>query len=147
MSKEFYADTMIKLSPRHTQEVTITMIPATDAEENTTVTPLDYLIPDSLQATKIIPTDSLSYADLGKVERTGMGKFLLSSGQKIQSLNLKKFFTERPFQVSLIPGLSSHGKLSSQVINKFSLNVLGGYTAGTQGIEIGGIFNIDKKDV
>lgn len=147
VSKEFYADTMIKLSPRHTQEVTITMIPSTDAEENTTVTPLDYLIPDSLQATKIIPTDSLSYADLGKVERTGMGKFLLTSGQKIQSLNLKKFFTERPFQVSLIPGLSSHGKLSSQVINKFSLNVLGGYTAGTQGIELGGIFNIDKKDV
>ena len=37
--------------------------------------------------------------------------------------------------------------MSGQVVNNFSLNVLGGYTAGTNGIEIGGWFNIDKKDV
>ena len=76
-----------------------------------------------------------------------MGRFLLSSKQKVQSLNLKNFFTSRPFQVSFTPGLSTHGKLSSQVVNNFSLNVIGGYTAGTNGVEIGGIFNIDKKEV
>lgn len=147
VSKEFYADTLIKLSPRHTQEVTITMVPLADLIENVTISPGDYLVPDSLQVIRIVPTDTISYADWGKVEKTGMGKFLISSGQKIQSLNLRKFITERPFQISLTPGLSSHGKLSTQVINKFSLNVLGGYTAGTKGIEIGGLFNIDKNDV
>lgn len=147
VSKEFYADTLIKLSPRHTQEVTITMMPLSDLVENVTISPTDYLVPDSLQHDRIVPTDTLSYADISNVERTRMGKFLLSSGQKMQSLNLRKFFTERPFQVSLTPGLSSHGKLSTQVINKFSFNVFGGYTAGTRGIEIGGLFNIDKKDV
>jgi hypothetical protein len=85
--------------------------------------------------------------DSAKVERTGMGSFLLSTKQKVQSLNLNDFFTTRPFQVSLTPGLGSHGKMSGQVVNNFSLNVVGGYTAGTNGIEIGGVFNIDKKEV
>ena len=37
--------------------------------------------------------------------------------------------------------------LSSQIVNKGSLNVWGGYTAGVDGVEIGGIFNVNKKDV
>jgi hypothetical protein len=37
--------------------------------------------------------------------------------------------------------------MSSQVVNNFSLNVIGGYTAGTNGVELGGVFNIDKKSV
>jgi hypothetical protein len=82
-----------------------------------------------------------------QVESTSMGKFLLSAQQKIQSLNLKRFFTTRPFQLSLTPGLGTHGSLSPQVINHFSLNVLGGYNGGVNGLEIGGIFNIDKKEV
>jgi hypothetical protein len=35
---------------------------------------------------------------------------------------------------------------SPQVVNKFSLNLAGGYTAGTNGFEIGGLFNINKGD-
>ena len=58
---------------------------------------------------------------------------------------MKNFFETRPFQVSLVPGLGSHGKMSGQVVNNFSLNVFGGYTAGTNGSELGGLFNIDKK--
>jgi hypothetical protein len=37
--------------------------------------------------------------------------------------------------------------MGAQVVNKFSLNVLGGYTAGAEGAEIGGLFNIDKGQV
>jgi hypothetical protein len=33
------------------------------------------------------------------------------------------------------------------VVNNFSLNIFGGYTAGTNGLELGGLFNIDKKEV
>lgn len=36
---------------------------------------------------------------------------------------------------------------NSQVINHFSFNMLGGYTAGIDGIEMAGFFNIDRKDV
>lgn len=148
VSKEFYEDTTIKIQPRFDQQLTITMIPVELQEDNVIIKPEDYLTPDSskentdtVAAQRIITNDSI------KVERTGLGKFLLSGKQKVQSLNLKKFFTTRPFQVSVIPGVGSHGKLSSQVVNNFSLNLFGGYTAGTNGLEIGGLFNIDKKEV
>jgi hypothetical protein len=81
------------------------------------------------------------------IENSGFGRFFISSKQRIQSLNIPDFFANSPFQASLTPGLSSHGIMSSQVINQFSLNVLGGYTAGTDGFEIAGLFNITKGDV
>jgi hypothetical protein len=80
------------------------------------------------------------------VEKTGMGRFLISAKQRIQSLNIPDFFAKRPFQVSLTPGLSSHGTFSPQVVNKFSLNLVGGYTAGVNGIEFGGLFNINRMN-
>jgi len=148
ISKEFYEDTSIVIEPRHNQEITITMVPVEKEEDKVTIAPEDYLVPDSLKLT----TDTVSRIssvplDSAKVERTGMGKFLLSTKQRVQTLNLNHFFTTRPVQVSLTPGLGSHGKMSGQVVNNFSLNVIGGYTAGTNGVEIGGVFNIDKKEV
>lgn len=151
ISKEFYEDTSIVIQPRHNQEVTITMMPIEKEEDKVTVAPEDYLIPDTIQQEiNIVDTTAPAIAlpaDSASVEKTGMGRFLLSTKQRVQSLNMKNFFAARPFQVSLTPGLSSHGKMSGQVINNFSLNVLGGYTAGTNGVEIGGLFNIDKKEV
>ncbi len=85
--------------------------------------------------------------DSEMVERTTIGKWFVSSKQKIQSINLRKFFVVRPYQVSVIPGVSTNGALNSQVINNFSFNILGGYSGGTNGFELGGLFNIDKKDV
>lgn len=81
------------------------------------------------------------------IENSGLGRFFISSKQRIQSLNIPDFFANTPFQASLTPGLSSHGNMSSQVINRVSLNVLGGYTAGTDGFEMAGLFNITKGDV
>ncbi len=149
LSKEFYEDTSIVIEPRHNQEVTVTMMPMEREEDKVTIAPEDYLTPDTLQQAVADTTspNKLPPADSSSVERTGMGKFLLSTKQRIQTLNLSDFFATRPFQVSVVPGLGSHGKMSGQVVNNFSLNVFGGYTAGTNGVEIGGIFNINKKEV
>ncbi len=65
----------------------------------------------------------------------------------MNSLNLDGFFSKQPFQFSLTPGLGSHGRMGAQVINKFSLNILGGYTAGVNGFELGTLFNIVKQDM
>jgi hypothetical protein len=81
-----------------------------------------------------------------RVERIGLGAAFISSRQMIQSLNIPNFFASRPFQVSITPGLSTHGMFSPQVVNKVSLNLIGGYTAGVDGIEAGGLFNINKRD-
>ena len=149
LSKEFYEDTSIVIEPRHNQEVTVTMMPMEREEGKVIIAPEDYLTPDTLQQAVADTTspNKLPPADSSSVERTGMGKFLLSTKQRIQTLNLSDFFATRPFQVSVVPGLGSHGKMSGQVVNNFSLNVFGGYTAGTNGVEIGGIFNINKKEV
>jgi len=116
-----------------------------------TVSPGDYFSRDSIvidvQVDSVITTYHYLKNDSVKVERTVIARMLLSSKQKIQSLNLKKFFTERPFQLSLFPGVSTHGWLNAQVVNKISLNIIGGYSAGVNGVEAAGWFNIDKKDV
>ena len=149
VSKEFYEDTTVKIQPRFNQQVSITMMPIELPGSTEVITPEDYLAPDSLKVhtdTTQIASSSI-IADSIKVQQTGVGRFLISGKQKIQSLNLKNFFATRPFQFSVVPGLSTHGQLSSQVVNNFSLNIFGGYTAGTNGLEIGGLFNIDKKEV
>ena len=150
VSKEFYEDTTVNIQPRYNQQLTITMMPFELPGETVVIKPEDYLVSDSVKAITVSPVPAavvLVTKDTGKVERTGVGKFLLSGKQKVQTLNLKRFFTTRPFQVSFTPWFGTHGKLSSQVVNNFSLNILGGYTAGTNGLEIGGLFNIDKKEV
>jgi hypothetical protein len=150
VSKEFYEDTTVIIDPGFNQQVTITLLPEED-NKTITIRPEDYFVPDSLRVRMETRDGMVEYtyvrADSSKVEFTRMARFLLSSRQKMQTLNLKKFFTSRPYQVSLIPGVSTNGKMSGQVITNFSLNILGGYTGGTNGIEIGGLFNIDKKNV
>ncbi|RFM28440.1 LA_2272 family surface repeat-containing protein [Deminuibacter soli] len=80
-------------------------------------------------------------------DKSWLGRLFLSRKQKNLSRNIRNFFAYKPFQVSLTPGLSTHGNMSTQVVNKFSLNLLGGYTAGVNGFEAGGLFNISKKNV
>lgn len=151
VSKEFYEDTTVTIEPKYDQQISITIVPISSEDRITIVRPEDYFLPDSLKIAveKENTTTTYTYVkvDSTTVERTGMGRFLLSSKQRIQTINLKKFFTERPFQISFVPGLSTHGSMSSQVINNFSLNVLGGYSGGVNGVELGGVFNIDKKNV
>jgi len=77
----------------------------------------------------------------------GFARLFVSSKQMIQGLNLGSFFALSPYQISLMPGLSSHGMYSSQVIDRVSLNLWGGYTAGVKGVELAGLFNINRTNV
>lgn len=150
VSKEFYQDTTLSIDPGFNQQLTITILPVTSGAISI-IGPDDYFAPEQLklrvQKDSSITEYTYIRTDSVKVEKTAMGNFLITSAQKIQSLNLRKFFTSRPFQFSLTPGLGTHGKLSGQVVNNFSLNVFGGYNGGVNGLEAGGLFNIDKKNV
>ena len=53
----------------------------------------------------------------------------------------------RPFQLTLITPLSTNGFDSKDCVNKISLNLLWGVNAGLQGIEYGGIANIETDFV
>jgi hypothetical protein len=124
VSKDLYRDTVMLVPAGHDQELTASIKPAA---------PIQLAVVDVNQ--------------YNHVEQTFFGRFFLSSRQRMQSLNLSDFFTKQPYQYSIIPAVGTHGKLGSQVVNKFSLNMIGGYTAGLNGVEMAGIFNIDQKDV
>ncbi len=53
----------------------------------------------------------------------------------------------RDIQISFLPFLGSNGRLSGNVINNYSINMLGGYSLGTRQIELGFIVNMDRGDV
>ena len=150
ISRELYEDTTVIIKPKFDQQVTIVMTPLETSAPVVTISPVENELPDTIVVKP--PTDTLtaqfiSKEEINRVEKSRWGQFLLSAKQNIQSINLKKFMADRTFQVSLTPGLSTHGKLSAQVVNTVSVNVIGGYTAGVNGVEIGGAFNINKTDV
>lgn len=53
----------------------------------------------------------------------------------------------RDIQISFLPFLGSNGPLSGNVINNYSINMIGGYSMGTKQIELGFIVNMDRGDV
>ncbi len=151
ISKENYYDTSIVVALPVKQNILVSIqnIQTTLEDTNTItiISPTDsvpIIIPDSTIA--FVKTSAPPLDTTRMVERSGFSKFILSTKQKLQSINLSRFYTTRVYQVSLTPGLSTHGKLSPQVENYFSLNLLGGYTGGTKAIEAGGLFNINRRD-
>ena len=58
-----------------------------------------------------------------------------------------KEFIRRPFQLSFIHPLGTNGLDGSRAINSFSLNLLLGYAAGLDGIELAGFANLEKYHV
>jgi uncharacterized membrane protein len=145
VSKDSYEDTTVTIPQKFDLQLVIAIVPVVD--EVIVSGPNTFEVADSNTGVLAADTNRAAPGNDAAVETTQVAKFLLSAKQKIQSLNMKKFFTEKPFQFSVIPGLSSQGKLSGQVVNNFSFNLFGGYTAGVNGMELGGLFNLNKKDV
>lgn len=50
-------------------------------------------------------------------------------------------------QVSFLPYLGTNHRLSGSVVNRFSLNVLAGYSGGVDGLEVGGLLNLVRGPV
>ncbi|MGN6509071.1 MAG: hypothetical protein ACTHLD_06380, partial [Chitinophaga sp.] len=121
VSKELYLDTNMYVMPGFDRELHVTIAPAK-------------------------PVQLREFTVSDQVEKTWLGKRLLSQGLRRQTENISRFFASKPVQSSILPSVGSHGKMAGQVVNKFSLNILGGYSAGTDGVEIAGGFNINKKD-
>jgi len=126
---------------KHASSVTLTV--SKDMYRDTSI--------NFLSDVKIYRNRSYGYYDADtvyrKVERSWLGNMFITSKQKIQSLNLGGFIAAMPVQMSLTPGLGSHGLMSGQVVDKVSLNLIGGYNAGVNGVEFAGVFNLNKHDV
>jgi hypothetical protein len=64
-----------------------------------------------------------------------------------QATNTQQSTIKAPARIALVPGISSQGKNDKYTTSNFSLNVLGGTTGGVNGVELGSLFNIDKKNM
>jgi hypothetical protein len=133
VSRENYLDTSFFIVPssNFTHDVSLHAIPP----------PPPLVIADT-----IIPADSVMEEPRRNVERYRFLDSLIGFKQITQARNLGEYF-RRGGQISVVPFLSTNGMMTGNVVNRFSLNILGGYTGGTNGAEIGCIFNVDRQDV
>jgi len=79
----------------------------------------------------------------GQVNKLKVTK-LMASSEGIDRSGQMEVNTYRFAQVSFLPFLGTNLKMSGMVENKVSLNILGGYNGATNGLEIGGLFNITR---
>ena len=98
VSKQFYEDTTVVIQPRYDQSINITIVPAEISEHTVTIRPQNYEAPETIQV-QVPINDSTHWLytyvkkDSVLVERTAIGRWLVTSRQKIQSINLSQFFT------------------------------------------------------
>lgn len=86
-------------------------------------------------AVSITATDSMAFVG-----------WLVPHETMVNARNLE-VITARTFQASIIPYIGSNWKVTGSVTNRFSLNILAGYTGGLKGIEIGGLGNVTRKNI
>jgi hypothetical protein len=62
------------------------------------------------------------------------------------TLNVKDTIDQN-FQFSFIPFVGTNGRMSGSIYNKYSINLIGGYSRGNRLLELGGCFNINKENM
>ncbi len=139
ISKADYKDTSLQIQSKVNHKVSIAL---THSE------PTVYITENN--APKYF-TSEMEFADADAdyeiIERRWIGRVLFSSKQHLQSLNLRRFYTTKSYQISVWPGVGTHGKLNAQVSNSTSINLIGGYSGGVEVFEVGLLFNLVKKNV
>lgn len=80
------------------------------------------------------------------VEELGVARLLVADAQMDAARNLV-LVERRPFQASLWPRIGTNKEFSGAVVNHLSFNLIGGYARGLDGVEVGGGFNLERRDV
>jgi hypothetical protein len=106
------------------------------------VAPLDNKIL-AVQLEKLKDTSPTADTGVRNLDENVVVKTLTNAKLRIQAMNLQQDF-RKGWQVSFLPYLGSNGAMSGSITNRYSLNVLGGYAGGFHGMEVGGLFNIDR---
>ncbi|MDX5320875.1 MAG: hypothetical protein LPK45_07190, partial [Bacteroidota bacterium] len=103
---------------------------------------------DTAQVAVVLDTNSQAYRDWKKELKQDFKEIegFINEKLKFNSRNINDTFF-RKFQFSVVPGLSTNRMLSGNVVNDYSLNLLGGYSKGVNRLELGGVFNLDEGDV
>ncbi len=82
----------------------------------------------------------------GITEKSTLASLFISKKNRENDRNVD-LEESRLFQLSLVPGLSTNGQLNGKVTNRYSLNMIAGYTKAINGAELGGVANIVREDI
>ncbi|MEQ9593494.1 MAG: hypothetical protein RLN86_12885 [Cyclobacteriaceae bacterium] len=151
-SKRGFLDTLISVEPGSTQFINVGLRP------EVIETPTIAQVIDSVQVSPsqdFTPTQ-IAVTEAPAKEKKTIKEFFAASifssdifSKKKGGVNVKNIRDTiyRNYQVSFVPYVGTNHKLSGNVVNTYSFNVLGGYSMGTSMLEVGGLFNIDRGDV
>lgn len=121
ISKVNYQDTIVHIDPNQKNPFKIALKPLEKEKRE--------------KRQKTSPADSVKLV-----------RFLVKDASKVHMRNVSLQET-RFAQISFLPGLGTNGFLSGEVANNLSFNVLAGYSYGLNGLELGGLVNIDRMNV
>ncbi|WP_373520147.1 hypothetical protein [Aquiflexum sp.] len=97
----------------------------------------------------LLKTSEVDFGEVGKAVAKPMKDFWFWTKNSVGFTNLENVSDtiHRNFQMSLLPFVGTNRKLSGNVVNDYSLNILGGFSGGTNKLELGGWFNLNKGNV
>jgi hypothetical protein len=97
----------------------------------------------------LLKTKEIELENVGKSISEPVRDFWVWTKNSVGFTNLENVSDSinRKFQLSLIPFVGTNRKISGSVTNDYSINLLGGFSGGTNKAEFGGLFNINKGNV
>lgn len=122
INKKKYLDTVIIIKPNENKNIQIKLRP------------------------EITINDSLKPKSATIETEFNLPKLLIPENQSNLAEELA-VFESRKFQFSILPAIGTNRQFSGIVTNNYSFNLLGGYAMGLQGFELGGLINLNRRDV
>lgn len=97
----------------------------------------------------LLKTNEVDMEEVGKTIAKPIKDFWVWTKKSVAFTNMENMSgtLHRGFQVSLIPFVGTNRKLSGNVVNDFSFNIFGGFSGGTDKLELGGLFNLNRGNV
>ena len=83
----------------------------------------------------------------GKIAVCLCACFVWKTAAFSQSTTSNPYNIKVPVRAGVLPHVSTQGQNDKFTTSNFSLNLLGGYTGSVNGVELGGWFNIDKRNL
>jgi hypothetical protein len=90
--------------------------------------------------------DSFTVSSSKRFQNQWYSRLVTNARTRLLLLNLDSALLKAPYQLSLLPGLGTHGRMAPQVGNQLSINIIGGYHSYVDGFEGAGVFNITRND-
>lgn len=97
----------------------------------------------------LLQAKEVDFSEIGETIAKPVKNFWAWTKNSVGFTNLENVrdTLHRGFQASLVPFVGTNRKISGSVSNDYSLNLLGGFSGGTNRLELGGLFNLSSGNV